>query len=97
MLKKHWQIPHPILVCAHTNVAVDNLLEGLRKHGLKPLRYGNIERVPESLHDRSFDTLLQEHPTYEEIQAITRERQAVKDMLGSNTTMSGELLPSRFS
>lgn len=90
LLKQHWKIPHPILVCAHTNVAVDNVLEGLRNHGLKPLRYGNIERVPESLHDRAFDTLLQEHPLYPEVQAIALERREVMERLESGEGMTGK-------
>jgi hypothetical protein len=33
--------PQPILVCTFTNVAVDNLVEGLAKAGVKPLRVGS--------------------------------------------------------
>ncbi|KAL4246864.1 DNA2/NAM7-like helicase [Abortiporus biennis] len=40
LLKTHFEIPHPILLCTYTNVAVDNLVEGLLKAGLKPLRVG---------------------------------------------------------
>ena len=35
LLKLHWEVPFPILVCAHTNVAVDNLLEGLNEYSVK--------------------------------------------------------------
>ncbi|KAH8114864.1 P-loop containing nucleoside triphosphate hydrolase protein [Phellopilus nigrolimitatus] len=40
LLKGHFEVPHPLLVCTYTNVAVNNLLEGFVAGGLKPLRIG---------------------------------------------------------
>ena len=41
LLKRHFQVPHPILLAAHTNVAVDNLAEGCVKVGLRVVRAGS--------------------------------------------------------
>lgn len=38
LLKSYFQVDHPILLCTYTNAAVDNLVEGLVKAGLKPVR-----------------------------------------------------------
>ncbi|KZV83833.1 hypothetical protein EXIGLDRAFT_727916 [Exidia glandulosa HHB12029] len=40
LLKKHFHVPYPLLVCTYTNVAVDNLVEGLARVGLRPVRFG---------------------------------------------------------
>ena len=53
---------HPILVCTYTNAAVDNLVEGLVKAGLQPLRIGPDGRVKESLLPFSLKGRLKSHP-----------------------------------
>ncbi|KAF9451330.1 P-loop containing nucleoside triphosphate hydrolase protein [Macrolepiota fuliginosa MF-IS2] len=62
LLKNHFEVPHPILVCTYTNVAVDNLVEGFVKAGLKPLRAGFGSLIRASLKDYSLDYLLTKHP-----------------------------------
>lgn len=74
LLKLHWEVPFPILVCAHTNVAVDNLLEGLNDHGVKAVRLGATERVRPSLMDLNLDLKLAEHPLYDEVEALQRAK-----------------------
>ncbi|WVO18331.1 hypothetical protein L204_106046 [Cryptococcus depauperatus] len=64
LLKHHFQIPHPILICAHTNVAVDNLAAGLMRHGVKAVRAGVPERVPTELKEQTLERRLEEHPKY---------------------------------
>ncbi|EJD43040.1 P-loop containing nucleoside triphosphate hydrolase protein [Auricularia subglabra TFB-10046 SS5] len=46
LLKRHFHVPYPILVCTYTNIAVDNLVEGLGKAGLRPLRFGSSGTAP---------------------------------------------------
>jgi regulator of nonsense transcripts 1 len=58
----HFEVPQPILVCTYTNVAVDNLVEGFAKAGLKPLRVGFGSKLRASLHEYSLDYLLLKHP-----------------------------------
>ena len=73
LLKIRWEVPFPILVCAHTNVAVDNLLEGLRAHGVKAIRVGPSQRVRPSLQQYTFDAALEEHPLFQEVEELKRE------------------------
>lgn len=71
-------------------MAVDNVVEGLANHGLKALRYGKVERVPESLHGSTFDTLLEQHPLYKEVQFLTTTRENIKKELSSDQVLSRE-------
>lgn len=73
LLKSHWKIPHPILVCAHTNVAVDNLLAGLRGHGIKAIRTGSSDRVRDDLREYTFDHIVERHPMFPAVDALKKE------------------------
>lgn len=73
LLKSHWKIPHPILVTAHTNVAVDNLLAGLRTHGLKAVRSGSLDKVPEQLQEYTLDSQAEKHPLFEVVDAAKKD------------------------
>jgi hypothetical protein len=55
LLKGHFEVPHPLVVCTYTNVAVDHLVEGLAAAGLKPLRFGSVQRVPTALLPHTLD------------------------------------------
>lgn len=77
LLKAHWKIPHPILVSAHTNVAVDNLLAGLREHGIKALRHGSYHSVREDLQQYTLDQLIENHPMFPEIDEMKKDREQV--------------------
>jgi hypothetical protein len=46
-------------VAAHTNAAVDNLLAGLRGHGVKATRLGAADRVREDLQSFTFETVME--------------------------------------
>ncbi|WWC89106.1 uncharacterized protein L201_004024 [Kwoniella dendrophila CBS 6074] len=74
LLKKHWQIPYPILVTAHTNVAVDNLLSGLRKQDLKALRFGAMNRIPEEFGDWTLDRMIGKHPNWFQLEQARKEK-----------------------
>ncbi|WWC94560.1 hypothetical protein V866_001407 [Kwoniella sp. B9012] len=77
LLKKHWQIPHPILVTAHTNVAVDNLLSGLRAHDIKALRFGAINRIPEEYSEWTLDRMIGQHPSWWSLEMARKEKDAL--------------------
>ncbi|RXK38247.1 hypothetical protein M231_04419 [Tremella mesenterica] len=74
LLKSHWQVPFPILVCAHTNVAVDNLLDGLQNHGLKAIRVGTEERIREDLQKFALSEMEKEHPLYDQVVELERKK-----------------------
>ncbi|KXN83989.1 hypothetical protein AN958_00636, partial [Leucoagaricus sp. SymC.cos] len=79
LLRTHFEVPFPIMVCTYTNVAVDNLVEGFVKAGLKPLRVGFGSRIRRSLKDYSLDYLLSQHP----LQPLCLETTVALDRLES--------------
>ncbi|KAG6856541.1 hypothetical protein H0H87_003360 [Tephrocybe sp. NHM501043] len=73
LLKVHFEVPHPILVCTYTNVAVDNLVEGLVQSGVKALRVGSGAAVRSSIAQYTLDHKLSEHPLTPELQRVQKE------------------------
>jgi len=73
----HFEVPQPILVCTYTNVAVDNLVEGFAKVGVKPLRVGYNGNVRESLLQHSLDYKLQQHPLHRPLTAFVEEQSTI--------------------
>ncbi|KAF5326605.1 hypothetical protein D9611_000880 [Ephemerocybe angulata] len=73
LLKKHFAVPHPILVCTYTNVAVDNLVEGLAAAGLTPLRVGFGPSIRPSLIHHSVAYKLERHPRAPELKTLQEE------------------------
>jgi len=57
----------PAMVCAESNVAVDNLLEGLLECGVNAVRIGQPVKVRESLRSATIDALVADHPDQEKI------------------------------
>ncbi|WVQ79928.1 hypothetical protein IAT38_002029 [Cryptococcus sp. DSM 104549] len=86
LLKHHFQIPHPILVCAHTNVAVDNLVSGLTRHGVKALRIGQPLRVREDLREWTLEQRAKQHPLYWKVEYFARERGKILELKGEGLT-----------
>jgi superfamily I DNA and/or RNA helicase len=74
LLKVHFSVPHPLLVCTYTNVAVDHLVEGLAAAGLRPLRFGAVQRVPPALLPHTLEHQLQAHPSQSRYKTAVEER-----------------------
>ena len=60
----------PILAVADSNVAVDNLLEGLLDQGVKAIRLGQPVKVRESLRDATMAAQMEEHHLREDVDTI---------------------------
>jgi hypothetical protein len=62
----------PMLVCAYTNIAVDNLMEGLlRVGGVDVVRLGRPVKVRPELSLHTLDYRVQHHPQYGALHALT--------------------------
>jgi len=71
----------PILACAESNVAVDNLLEGLLDIGVKAIRFGRPVKVRENLREATLDAQVSRHPKQDEIAFIREENEAMRSKL----------------
>ena len=60
----------PILAVADSNVAVDNLLEGLLEQGVKAIRLGQPVKVRESLREATMAAQMEEHHLREDVDII---------------------------
>ncbi|KAF8331588.1 P-loop containing nucleoside triphosphate hydrolase protein [Amanita rubescens] len=78
LLKVHFEVPHPVLVCTYTNVAVDNLVEGLVATGVKPLRVGFGEKVRSSLLKHTLDYQIEMHPLQKVLAPIVKEEKKLE-------------------
>jgi hypothetical protein len=83
LLKQHFKVPFPIMVCAHTNVAVDNLLAPLRKEGIKALRSGSSDRVRDDLKEFTLDQVEQEHPLFPKIERLREDLKKLTEEIGA--------------
>ncbi|KAF8627603.1 hypothetical protein AX17_006174 [Amanita inopinata Kibby_2008] len=79
LLKVHFEVPHPLLVCTYTNAAVDNLVEGLASAGVKPLRVGFGEKVRPSLAEHSLDYQIECHPLRATLSPILKEEKKLEE------------------
>ncbi|KAJ8700747.1 hypothetical protein PTI98_003744 [Pleurotus ostreatus] len=81
LLKMHFEVPHPLLVCTYTNVAVDNLVEGLAATGLTPLRVGFGGKVKASLIQHTLDYKLDIHPLKPKLDKLVQDGDALTEEL----------------
>ncbi|EGG00591.1 uncharacterized protein MELLADRAFT_118002 [Melampsora larici-populina 98AG31] len=81
LLKIHFQVSQPIAVCAPTHVSVDNLVLGLVKAGLKPVRCGEHLKVASEVAQYSLETLELQHSLTPTIDAKNRRLESLtKDL-----------------
>ena len=82
---------HPLLLCTYTNVAVDNLVEGLVKAGVKPLRIGYNGKIRNSLMPHSLEYKMERHPLTVTIKKLTDEltsaQSDISDLMKSYNTL----------
>ena len=62
-----------VLVCAPSNLAVDNLFERLLAAGEKVLRLGHPARVLPALRDHTLDLIVDQHPTMRLARKLARD------------------------
>ncbi|KAJ7634774.1 P-loop containing nucleoside triphosphate hydrolase protein [Roridomyces roridus] len=85
LLKVHFEVPHPLLVCTYTNVAVDNLVEGLAASGVRPLRVGFGGQVKESLMEHTLDHKLAQHPLKPSLDALMKQEEEAQQFIAKLT------------
>ncbi|KDN39857.1 P-loop containing nucleoside triphosphate hydrolase protein [Tilletiaria anomala UBC 951] len=82
LLKSHFKVHQPILLTAHTNVAVDNLAEGAVNRGLKVVRTGASARTRPKLREHSLEALAGQHPLMPELIDVRRHIARLQLRLG---------------
>lgn len=70
------------MVCTYTNVAVDNLVEGLYASGVKPLRVGYGGKVKSSLSQHTLEYKLEHHALRPEFTRLTEEGEKLRKKQG---------------
>ncbi len=68
-----------VLATADSNTAVDNLLEGLIKKGVKAVRIGHPARLKKELLQHSLDYLIQQSKNYRLAQKIQRRIEKIRE------------------
>lgn len=68
----------PILATADSNVAVDNLLQGLLEKGINAVRIGQPVKVREKLRESTLTAKMSKHSLNEDIDAIFSENNHIK-------------------
>ena len=79
-----------VLVCAPSNLAVDNLLERLLVSGENPVRLGHPARVMEALRARTLDILAMSHPHTRQARKFAKEAFALFRQAGKYTRAKPE-------
>ncbi|KIP09412.1 hypothetical protein PHLGIDRAFT_22921 [Phlebiopsis gigantea 11061_1 CR5-6] len=86
LLKEHFRVPQPVLLCTYTNAAVDNLVEGFvapdlaapassgrprsAPQPLRPLRVGSPGRVRATLGPYTLEAQMAAHPRAKDLEGV---------------------------
>lgn len=72
LLKHHFAVSHPVLLSAHTNVAVDNLVEGALDAGLNVVRVSptNVVSKSERVESCNLEKQMERHPMFKKLEEI---------------------------
>ncbi|KAK9900225.1 P-loop containing nucleoside triphosphate hydrolase protein [Cystobasidium minutum MCA 4210] len=98
VLKVHFEIAAPILVCAHTNVVVDMIVDKCAQEGLRPLRFGRDYRIREDLREYGCEEQIKTHPLQgtlihwsDEEDRLRDRKKEVSDLLEGKRTVFADL------
>ncbi|KAI0063306.1 P-loop containing nucleoside triphosphate hydrolase protein [Artomyces pyxidatus] len=92
LLKVHFEVSAPILVCTYTNVAVDNVVEGLVAAGVKPLRVGYDGKVQASLYEYTLEAALERHPSRPTLEQLMKDEERIRKLqMNDNSNASSRL------
>lgn len=97
LLKVHFEVSHPILVCTYTNVAVDNLVEGLISSGVKALRVGFVGNVRSSLTEHTLDHKLEIHPLQPSLVRLVKREEELSARMIDLKSRLGEVRRKEFN
>jgi superfamily I DNA and/or RNA helicase len=84
----------PVLACAPSNLAVDNLVERLAAASVRPVRLGHPARVLETVLDHTLEARVREHEQGRIAADLVREALRMRDAARKQRTKRG---PGRFS
>ncbi|KAI9512155.1 P-loop containing nucleoside triphosphate hydrolase protein [Russula earlei] len=79
LLKVVFQVPAPILVCTYTNMALDHIVEGFVRRGLKPLRVGLDAKVQPAVKGFVLEAYLDRHPRRGDLERLVREETRLQE------------------
>ncbi|KAF8176314.1 P-loop containing nucleoside triphosphate hydrolase protein [Pholiota molesta] len=91
LLKGHFKTTYPLLICTYTNVAVDNLVDGLIKAGVQPLRVGYHGSIRDSLLAYTLDYKLEQHPLNETLKKYADEVATIPSKIAELTERCEDL------
>ncbi|KAI3613910.1 hypothetical protein CBS9595_004087 [Malassezia furfur] len=84
LLKQHFAVPHPVLLAAHTNVAVDNVARACVARGLRVVRAGSAAAAHPALAPHTLEAHMARHAKHAELvekqhalRALQRQRDAL--------------------
>ncbi|KAL0070622.1 hypothetical protein AAF712_002463 [Marasmius tenuissimus] len=90
-------LPEPLLVCTYTNVAVDNLVEGLASAGLKPLRASSAGKVRPGLEEHTMEFKMEKHALYPEMKKLSERKRVQEKELDEVKEKLAELRVKEFA
>ena len=76
------KLDHKVLVTAESNVAIDNILKKLKKHGkINKTRVGDLNKIPHYLKSYTSNYTLKNHPLYEDDMDYEERLEIEKEIL----------------